>query len=49
MYAKAVAAVAGAVVAIAAVFGTNIDPEIVTTVVSLVTAALVYVIPNADA
>lgn len=45
-YRKAIAAVVGAVVAVVAVFGVNIDPQVSATVVSVLTSIAVYVIPN---
>jgi len=46
VYSKALVAVAGAVVSVAAIFGVNLDPAAVATVVSAVTAVLVYFVPN---
>ena len=45
-YRKAVVAVVGAVVAVAAAAGTEIDPEVANAVVGVLTALLVYVVPN---
>lgn len=45
-YRKAVVAVVGAAVAIAAVFGVNVPEDVAATVVSVVTAILVYAVPN---
>lgn len=45
-YRKAIVAVAGAVVAIAAALGTDIDPEVTQSVIALATALLVYLVPN---
>ena len=45
-YRKAIAAVVGAVVAVAAVFGLNIDPQVSATVISVLTSIAVYVVPN---
>lgn len=45
-YRKAVVAVVGAIVAILAVAGIDVDPEVSAAVVSLATALLVYVTPN---
>lgn len=46
-YRKAVVAVVGAVVAILAVQGIDVDPTLSTAVVTLITAFLVERIPNA--
>ena len=43
---KALVAVGGAVVAVAGVLGTNIDPSVVSSVVGVITSILVYVVPN---
>lgn len=43
---KALVAVGGAVVAIAGVLGTNIDPGVVEGVVGGITSILVFVVPN---
>lgn len=45
-YKKAIAAVVGAAVTVAAVFGVNVDPSVAATVVSVVTALVVYFVPN---
>lgn len=46
---KALVALGGAVIAVAAVVGTNIDPTAVTAVVGGITSVLVYLWPNAVA
>ena len=43
---KAIVAVVGAVVAILAVAGTNVDPEISTAIVTALTAVAVYAVRN---
>ena len=43
---KALIAVGGAVVAVAAALGTEIDPAVVNAVVGAITALLVYLTPN---
>lgn len=45
-YRKAVTAIIGGVVTIAAVYGINFDPELVAAVTTIVTAALVWAVPN---
>lgn len=45
-YKKAIAAVVGAAVSVAAVFGVNVDPQVSATVISVITAAVVYFVPN---
>ena len=45
-YNKAVVAVVGAVVAVLAVAGIDVDESLAAAVVSVVTALLVYVVPN---
>ena len=45
-YNKAIVAVAGAVVAVAAALGTNIDPVLVNSIVGAITAVLVCLVPN---
>lgn len=45
-YRKAIVAVVGAVAAVAAAFGTDIDPEVTQSVIALATALLVYLVPN---
>jgi hypothetical protein len=44
---KMIAAVIGAIVTIAAVSGFSVDAEIVAAVTTLVTAIVVYLVPNA--
>ena len=48
-YRKAIVAVVGAVVAVLAIAGFDIDPEISTAVIALATAALVARVPNESA
>ena len=43
---KAIVAVVGAVVAVLAAAGVDVDPEVSAAVVSLATALAVYLIPN---
>lgn len=43
---KALIAVGGAVVAVAGVLGTNIDPTVVTGVVGGITSVFVFIFPN---
>ena len=45
-YKKAIVAVVGAVVAILAVAGINVEPEVSTAVITLITSLLVYAVPN---
>lgn len=45
-YNKAIVAVAGAVVAVAAALGTDIDPVLVNSVVGAATALIVWLVPN---
>lgn len=45
-YNKALVAIGGAIIAIAGVFGTTIDPGVVTSVVTAITAVLVLAVPN---
>lgn len=45
-YNKAIVAVAGAVVAVAAAFGTDIDPVLVNSIVGALTALTVFLVPN---
>lgn len=47
-YNKAITAVIGAIVAILAAAGIDVDPAISTAVVTLITALAVYLVPNAD-
>lgn len=45
-YRKAVTAIIGGVVTIAAVYGIDIDPELVAAFTTIATAALVWFVPN---
>jgi hypothetical protein len=45
-YRKAIVAVVGAVVAVLAAAGTDVDPEVTNGVIGLATAALVYFVRN---
>jgi hypothetical protein len=45
-YRKTVAAVIGAIVTILATQGVSVEPEIVIAVTTLITALLVYLVPN---
>lgn len=45
-YRKSAVAVIGAVVTILAVWGVNLDPQLVAAITTLVTAGLVWLIPN---
>jgi hypothetical protein len=45
-YRKTVIAVIGAIVTILATQGVSVDQEIVTAVTTLITAALVFIVPN---
>jgi uncharacterized membrane protein len=45
-YRKSVVALIGAVVTILALNGVDVDPEMVTAITTLVTASLVFVVPN---
>jgi hypothetical protein len=45
-YRKSVVALIGAVVTILALNGVNVDAEIVTAITTLITASLVFVVPN---
>lgn len=45
-YRKSAVAVIGAVVTLCAIAGLDIDPELVAAVTTLVTAGLVFVVPN---
>jgi len=45
-YRKSAVAVIGAVVTLAGIYGLDIDPELVAAVTTLVTAGLVWVVPN---
>ena len=45
-YRKATTALIGAVVSILAVNGIDLDPELVAAVTTIITASLVYLIPN---
>lgn len=45
-YRKTAVAVIGAVVTILAINGVNLDPALVTAITTLVTAALVFAVPN---
>ena len=45
-YNKAIIAVVGAIVAVLAVAGVNVDPEISAGIIGLLTAALVYFVGN---
>lgn len=47
-YNKALIAIGGAVVAVAAVLGTSIDPTLVNAIVGAIASILVFVVPNAD-
>lgn len=47
-YRKAVVAVVGAVVAVLATQGIDVDPGVSTAVVTLVSALLVYLVPNEE-
>lgn len=47
-YSKAIVAIVGAVVAVLAAAGINVDPAVSTAVVTLLTALAVYWIPNVD-
>lgn len=49
MYNKAIVAVVGAVVAVLAAAGIDVDPEVSAAVVSLLTAVAVYLVPNQPA
>lgn len=46
-YKKSIVAVIGAIVTILAVNGVDVDPELVAAVTTLVTASLVWWVPNA--
>lgn len=46
-YRKALVSVVGAGVAILAAYGIPVEPELSTAIVTLVTALLVYIVPNA--
>ena len=45
-YRKSAVAIIGAVVSILAISGVNTDPELVAAITTLVTAGLVYLVPN---
>lgn len=45
-YSKALVAVAGAVVAVLAAVGINVDPAVSTAVVGAITSVLVLIVPN---
>ena len=45
-YRKTVTAVLGAIVTILALYGVNIDPELTAAFTTLITAVLVYLVPN---
>ena len=47
-YKKSIVAVIGAIVTILAVNGVDVDPELVAAVTTLITASLVWWVPNAD-
>jgi hypothetical protein len=47
-YRKTTTAIIGAVVSILAINGVNLDPELVIAITTLVTAALVFLVPNED-
>lgn len=47
-YRKSIVAIIGAVVTILAVWGVEVDPQLVAAITTLVTAGLVWLIPNAD-
>lgn len=47
-YRKATTALIGAVVSILAVNGIDLDPELVAAITTLITAALVFAVPNED-
>ena len=48
-YRKTAIAVIGAVVTILAINGVDLDPELVTAITTLITAALVFAVPNEGA
>jgi hypothetical protein len=45
-YRKSIVAIIGAVVTVLAINGVDVDPEIVTAVTTLITASLVWWVPN---
>lgn len=47
-YRKATTALIGAVVSILAVNGIDLDPELVAAITTLITAALVFAVPNEE-
>lgn len=47
-YRKATTAIIGALVTILAVNGVDLDPELVASVTTIITAALVWAVPNED-
>jgi CBS-domain-containing membrane protein len=47
-YRKATTAIIGAIVTILAVNGVDLDPELVASVTTLITAVLVFAVPNED-
>lgn len=47
-YRKSAVAIIGAIVTVLAVAGFNLDPQVVAAVTTLVTAGLVWFVPNGD-
>jgi hypothetical protein len=47
-YRKSVVAVIGAIATLAGIYGLEVDPELVAAVTTLLTATLVWWVPNAD-
>lgn len=47
-YRKSLVAIIGAVVSILAINGVDLDPELVAAITTLLTASLVWLVPNKD-